>query len=66
MTEDFRRKLIADHMEMAAAIAADCAARFNLFPLLPYDDVLGYAQQGLVEAANRYSPENGTNFRTFS
>jgi len=66
MTEDFRQKLIADHMEMAAAIAADCAARFNLFALLPYDDVLGYAQQGLVEAANRYSPENGTNFRTFS
>ena len=66
MTEDSRQKLIADHMEMAAAIAADCASRFNLHGLLPYDDVLGYAQQGLVEAANRYSPEAGTNFRTFS
>jgi RNA polymerase sigma factor for flagellar operon FliA len=66
MTEDSRQKLIADHMEMAAAIAADCATRFNLFALLPYDDVLGYAQQGLVEAANRYSPDSGTSFRTFS
>ena len=66
MSEDFRQKLIADHMEMAAAIAADCTTKFKLRSLLPYEDVLGYAQQGLVEAANRYSPEHGTSFRTFS
>jgi len=66
MQDDFRKKLIADHMEMAAAIASECVTKFNLFSLLPYADVLGYAQQGLVEAANRYSPESGTKFRSYS
>lgn len=66
MHDDFRKKLIADHMEMAAAIASDCVTKYNLSSLLPYADVLGYAQQGLVEAANRYSPECGTQFRTYS
>ena len=66
MQDDDRNKLIADHMEMAAAIASDCVTKFNLFSLLPYADVLGYAQQGLVEAANRYSPESGTKFRSYS
>ncbi len=66
MSQVFRQKLIADHMEMAAAIAADCTTKFKLRSLLPYEDVLGYAQQGLVEAANRYSPQHGTSFRTFS
>jgi RNA polymerase sigma factor FliA len=66
MQEDLRNKLIADHLEMAAAIAAECVSEFNLRPLLPFSDVLGYAQQGLVEAANRYSPETGTKFRSFS
>ena len=66
MQDEFRNKLIADHMEMAAAIASDCATKFNLFSLLPYADVLAYAQQGLVEAARRYSPDSGTKFRTYS
>jgi RNA polymerase sigma factor for flagellar operon FliA len=66
MQNDFRKKLIADHLEMAAAIAHDCVNRYNLASLLPYDDVLAYAQQGLVEAASRYSPESGTKFRSYS
>jgi RNA polymerase sigma factor (sigma-70 family) len=66
MSNDARQKLIADHMEMAAAIAADCASKYNLYSLLPYDDILAYARQGLVEAANRYSPGSGASFRTFS
>ncbi len=66
MQDDFRNKLIADHMEMAAAIASDCATKFNLFSLLPYSDLVAYARQGLVEAASRYSPESGTKFRTYS
>ena len=60
MQDDFRNKLIADHMEMAAAIASDCATKFNLFSLLPYSDLVAYAQQGLVEAASRYSPARST------
>src|SRR5262249_28499421 len=66
MQDDFRKKLIADHMEMAVAIASECVLKFNLSSLLPYADVVAYAQQGLVEAANRYSPQCGTHFRSYS
>ena len=61
-----RDRLIADNMQMAAACAMTFAAKANLFDILPRDDVHAYAQQGLVEAANRYNPDCGVDFRTFS
>jgi RNA polymerase sigma factor for flagellar operon FliA len=58
--------LIADNMQMAAACAMTFAAKANLFDILPRDDVQAYAQQGLVEAAHRYNPDCGVDFRTYS
>jgi RNA polymerase sigma factor FliA len=61
-----RDRLIADNMQMAAACAMTFAAKANLFDILPRDDVQAYAQQGLVEAANRYNRDCGVDFRTYS
>jgi RNA polymerase sigma factor for flagellar operon FliA len=61
-----RDRLIADNMQMAAACAMTFAAKANLLQILPRDDIQAYAQQGLVEAANRYNPDSGVDFRTFS
>ena len=61
-----RERLITDNMQMAAACAMTFAANANLFDILPRDDVEAYAQQGLVEAAHRYNPNCGVDFRTYS
>jgi RNA polymerase sigma factor for flagellar operon FliA len=66
MQNPARDRLIADNMQMAAACAVTFAANTNLLQILPRDDVHAYAQQGLVEAANRYNPDCGVDFRTFS
>jgi RNA polymerase sigma factor for flagellar operon FliA len=66
MKNSSRDKLITEHLEMAAAIAAQCISQYNLSPLLQYSDVLAYAHQGLVEAAQRYSPNSNTQFRSFA
>lgn len=58
-----RNKLVTEHLEIARAVAQQCANQFNLQHL--FDDLLGYANQGLVEAAGRYSPAAGTRFSTF-
>ena len=66
MQNPARDRLIADNMQMATACAVTFAAKANLLQILPRDDVHAYAQQGLVEAANRYNPDCGVDFRTFS
>jgi RNA polymerase sigma factor for flagellar operon FliA len=66
MLDEFRKKLIADHMEMAGAIASQCLLKYNLASLLPYDDLLAYARAGLVEAAHNYDPRSGAEFRSYS
>lgn len=66
MHDDDRNKLIADHMEMATAIASECLVKYNLASLLPYDDLVAYARAGLVEAATKYKPSKGTTFRSYS
>jgi RNA polymerase sigma factor (sigma-70 family) len=59
-------KLIVDHMKLSSAIADACYSEFELAGVISYPDVLGYARQGLVEAARRYSPDAGAAFSTFS
>lgn len=66
MHDEFRKKLIEEHMEMAGAIAAECLTKYNLASLLPYDDLLAYARAGLVEAAQKYDPGAGVHFRSYS
>ncbi len=58
-----RNKLVTDHLDIARLIAHKCAAEFNLHHL--FDDLLGYAHQGLVEAADRYCPSADNKFSTF-
>lgn len=58
-----RKKLVTDHLDIARSIAHKCAADFNLLHL--FDDLLGYAHQGLVEAASRFSPSADNTFSTF-
>ncbi|HEY0870414.1 MAG TPA: sigma-70 family RNA polymerase sigma factor [Acidothermaceae bacterium] len=58
-----RNKLITEHLDIAHAIAHQIANEFYLQHV--FDDLLGYANQGLVEAAGRYSPSADTRFRTF-
>ena len=66
MHDEFRKKLIEEHMEMAGAIASECLTKYNLASLLPYDDLLAYARAGLVEAAHKYDPGAGVHFRSYS
>lgn len=66
MHDAARSQLIADHMEMAMSLAVSFANSANLLQILSRDDVRAYAQQGLVEAANRYKPDCGIDFRTYS
>jgi len=66
MHDEFRKKLIEEHMEMAGAIASECLTKYNLASLLPYDDLLGYARAGLVEAAHKFDPGAGVHFRSYS
>jgi RNA polymerase sigma factor for flagellar operon FliA len=62
-----RDRLIEDHIYFSGAIVDSCFKEFDLAGTeIPYADLLGYAQVGLVEAAARYSPATGAAFTTFS
>jgi RNA polymerase sigma factor for flagellar operon FliA len=58
-----RNKLITEHLDVARSIAQQVASQFHLQHV--FDDLLGYANQGLVEAAGRYSPSANIRFSTF-
>jgi RNA polymerase sigma factor for flagellar operon FliA len=59
-------QLVADHLKFSEGIALNYFSEFELDGIFPVGDVLAWAQRGLVEAANRYSPESGATFSTFS
>ena len=59
-------QLVTDHLKFSEGIALNCFAEFELDGIFPVGDVLSWAQRGLVEAANRYSPESGATFSTYS
>jgi RNA polymerase sigma factor for flagellar operon FliA len=66
MQDAARDQLISDHLGYANAIAASCYEQLELGGLIPMNDVLAYAREGLVQAADRYSPTAGATFPTFS
>ena len=59
-------QLVTEHLKFSEGIALNYFAEFELDGIFPVGDVLAWAQRGLVEAANRYSPENGATFSTYS
>jgi RNA polymerase sigma factor for flagellar operon FliA len=66
MQDAARDQLISDHLGYANAIAGSCYEQLELGGLIPLNDVLAYAREGLVQAADRYSPTAGATFPTFS
>jgi RNA polymerase sigma factor for flagellar operon FliA len=63
---DARQQLVNDHLHLPSVIATTCAAELDLGGVVPLADLVAYGHQGLLEAAERYSPEAGTKFTTFS
>lgn len=64
MSETDRERLILDHLDYASAICRSMARR--LPPKVDREDLASAARLGLVDAARRYNPSEGTTFRTFS
>src|SRR5262245_22353296 len=59
-----RDELIENYRSYAHALAADFIARIP--PQVDRDDVLRYAELGLVEAATTFNPAAGVHFKTYS
>jgi RNA polymerase sigma factor for flagellar operon FliA len=62
-TQDSHR-LIEGYRSYAHAIAAEMLRKFP--PAVDKDDVIGAAELGLVEAAQRYDPSRGVVFKTYA
>ena len=61
-----RDRLITEHLPYTGAIAEQVIKEFNLHGVVPEEDVHGYARIGLTQAAQRFSPDRGATFATFS
>jgi RNA polymerase sigma factor for flagellar operon FliA len=61
---DERDRLIAQHLSLVQAIAGKL--KRTLGRSIEFDDLVGYGSKGLVEAAERFDPRQGTAFSTFA
>jgi RNA polymerase sigma factor FliA len=59
-----RNQLIEQHLSLVHAIAGKL--KRNLGRSLDFEDLVGYGCKGLVEAAQRFDPRQGTAFTTFA
>jgi RNA polymerase sigma factor FliA len=59
-----RNELIERYRSYAQALAAEFIR--NIPAQVEKDDIFGYAELGLVEAATTFDPANGVHFKTFS
>jgi RNA polymerase sigma factor for flagellar operon FliA len=59
-----RNQLIEQHLALVQAIAGKL--KRNLGRALDFEDLVGYGCKGLVEAAERFDPGQGTAFTTFA
>lgn len=59
-----RRRLIADNISFVHAIASRLSQ--SLGDDYPFDDLLSYGMQGLLQAAARYQMQAGADFTTFA
>lgn len=63
--EGARARLLEMHLPYARVVAATYYARRH-HDEIEFDDYLQFAATALVDAANRYDPEHGVQFRTFA
>jgi RNA polymerase sigma factor (sigma-70 family) len=61
-----RNRLITENLSYSHALAANVIREFNLQGVVPPEDVFADAHIGLIKAADRFRPDEGTAFRTFS
>lgn len=59
-----RDQLIQQHMPLVQAIAGKM--KRNLGKSVDFDDLVGYGNKGLIEAAERFDPKQGVSFTTFA
>jgi RNA polymerase sigma factor for flagellar operon FliA len=59
-----RDRLIAQHLSLVQAIAGKL--KRTLGRSMDFEDLVGYGSKGLVEAAERFDPQQGTAFTTFA
>jgi RNA polymerase sigma factor for flagellar operon FliA len=62
MTE--RERLVEEHLGLVEGIAGKL--KRTIGRSIPFDDLVGYGNKGLVEAAARYDARQGVTFRTFA
>jgi RNA polymerase sigma factor FliA len=61
-----REQLVNEHLHLPAVIATACRAELGVAGVISLDDMVAYGHRGLLEAAERYSPEVGAKFVTYS
>jgi RNA polymerase sigma factor for flagellar operon FliA len=59
-----RDRLIEQHLSLVSAIAGKL--KRSLGRSIDFEDLVGYGSKGLIEAAERYDPRQGTAFSTFA
>ncbi len=59
-----REKLIKSHMDYAKNLAKKI--KYSLPDYIPFEDLVGWAYVGLVDAANKYNYNLGVSFKTYS
>jgi RNA polymerase sigma factor for flagellar operon FliA len=59
-----RDGLITEHLSLVQAIAGKL--KRTLGRSIEFDDLVGYGSKGLIEAAERFDPRQGTAFSTFA
>jgi RNA polymerase sigma factor for flagellar operon FliA len=59
-----RNRLIDSHMYLVHAAAGRMKKSFGRY--LTIDELVGYGTEGLIEAADRFDPDRGASFATFS
>jgi RNA polymerase sigma factor for flagellar operon FliA len=63
--EQARARLLEMHLPYARVVAASYYAR-RLHDEIDFDDYLQFASTALIDAANRYDPSRGVQFKTFA
>jgi len=61
-----RDRLITEHLPYTGALAENFMKEFNLHGVVSEEDIHAYARIGLTQAAQRFSPDRGATFATFS
>lgn len=66
MSKKVRDQLVEEHLDYAKKLANNVLKELGHPETLDLNEVMAYAYQGLVEAADRYDPTKGAAFTTYS